>query len=161
MAGEHRARRGRLATGPVAWEPARRMAEHDSPDAPDWPYEVEAFQCHRCGNCCRGDGYVDMTPDDVARAAALLGRSPAQFLAEFCAAQSDGRVHLVDQGDALQSCVFLTADNLCRVHAAKPAQCQGFPMKWRPTDVLEVCAGLRHAAGLPAPTRRTISGRRG
>lgn len=127
------------------------MAEHE------WPYTVEPFQCHRCGNCCRGDGFVDMTADDLARAAALLGRSPEDFLAEFCAVQPDGRVHLIHQGDALQSCVFLSADNLCRVHDAKPTQCQGFPMKWRPTDALEICAGLRHAAGLGWPRRRTIS----
>ena len=74
---------------------------------PEWPYKVEPFQCHRCGNCCRGDGFVDMSADDLARAAALLGRSPEQFLAEFCAAG--------------------------------------------------LVAGLRHAAGLPPPTRRTIS----
>ena len=131
------------------------MAEHD------WPYEIAEFECHRCGNCCRGDGFVEMSADDIARAAALLERAPAAFVAEFCAVQRDGRVHLIDQGDALQSCVFLTADNLCRVHAAKPAQCQGFPMKWRPPDALELCAGLRHAAGLPPPTRRTISRRSG
>jgi hypothetical protein len=124
---------------------------------PEWPYEVEPFQCHRCGNCCRGDGFVDMSPEDLARAAALLGRSPEQFLAEFCKVQPGGKVHLIHQGDALQSCVFLTADNLCRVHAAKPTQCEGFPMKWRPSDALEICAGLRHAAGLGLPRRRTIS----
>ena len=126
-------------------------------DEHEWPYKVEPFQCHRCGNCCRGDGFVDMSPDDLARAAALLGRTPEQFLAEFCAVQPDGHVHLIHQGDALQSCVFLTPDNLCRVHDAKPTQCHGFPMKWRPSDALDICAGLRHAAGLGRPTRRTIS----
>ena len=121
-----------------------------------WPYEVEPFQCHRCGNCCRGDGYVLMTADDVTRAAAHLGLDEAAFRAEFCRTQAGGSVHLVDQGDALRSCVFLSADNLCRVHEAKPEQCQGFPMKWRPGNVLEICAGLRAAAGLPAPVRRGV-----
>jgi Fe-S-cluster containining protein len=126
-------------------------------DESAWPYEVEPFQCHRCGNCCRGDGFVVMSPDDVGRAAALLGRSEAEFLAERCVVRPDGSVHLIDQGDALRSCVFLTPANLCQIHAAKPGQCQGFPMKWRPPDALEICAGLRHAAGLPPPRRRTIS----
>jgi hypothetical protein len=123
----------------------------------DWPYAVEPFRCHRCGNCCRGDGFVQMSADDLERAAALLGRSVPAFVAEFCVVRPDGAVHLVDQGDALRSCVFLGADNLCRVHAAKPTQCEGFPMKWRPPDALDICAGLRSAAGLPPPTRRTIS----
>lgn len=123
----------------------------------EWPYAVEPFKCHQCGNCCRGDGYVVMTADDIERAAAHLGRTVEQFLAECCVTRPNGEIHLVDQGDRLRSCVFLTADNLCRVHAAKPTQCEGFPMKWRPADALDVCAGLRHAAGLPPPRRRTIS----
>jgi uncharacterized protein len=124
---------------------------------PEWPYEVEPFKCHRCGNCCRGDGYVDMSAADIERAAQGLGRTREQFLAEYCATQADGKVHLIDQGDRLRSCVFLTADNLCRIHHAKPDQCHGFPMKWRPPDALDICAGLRDAAGLPPPRRRTIS----
>ena len=118
--------------------------------------QVESFQCHHCGNCCRGDGYVVMTPDDVTRAAAHLGVGREQFLAEYCRTQADGSVHLVDQRDVFRSCVFLTADNLCRVHAAKPTQCEGFPMKWRPGNVLEICAGLRAVAGLPVPLRRGV-----
>ncbi len=124
-----------------------------------WPYEVGAFECHRCGNCCRGDGYVNMTASDILSAAALLGCTTTQFLADYCTTQPDGAIHLRDQGDALQSCVFLTPENLCRVHHAKPKQCTGFPMKWRPSNVLEICAGLRHAAGLPPPLQRTISRR--
>ncbi len=124
---------------------------------PEWPYEVEPFKCHRCGNCCRGDGYVIMSEADIERAAQALGRSRERFLAEYCATQPDGSVHLIDQGDPLRSCVFLTADNLCKIHLAKPTQCDGFPMKWRPPDALQICAGLRDAAGLPPPRRRTIS----
>lgn len=127
----------------------------------EWPYEVEPFECHRCGNCCRGDGYVDMTEDDLDRAADLLGRTREQFLAEYCGTQPDGKIHLIDQADPLRSCIFLGGDNLCRIHAAKPVQCTGFPMKWRPPDALDLCAGLRSAAGLPPPTRRTISSRSG
>jgi Fe-S-cluster containining protein len=127
----------------------------------EWPYEVEPFQCHRCGNCCRGDGFVVMTADDLARAADLLAMSTDEFLAAYCRRQPDGEIHLIDQADPLRSCIFLRPDNLCRIHAAKPAQCQGFPMKWRPPDALELCAALRHAAGLPPPTRRTISSRSG
>ena len=141
----------------AALSAAGRSWKSRAMDEPAWPYKVEPFACHQCGNCCRGDGYVDMSPDDVARAAALLGRSEAEFLAERCSVRADGRVHLIDQGDRLRSCTFLSADNLCQIHAAKPSQCQGFPMKWRPPDALEICAGLRHAAGLPPPRRRTIS----
>lgn len=123
----------------------------------EWPYPVTEFQCHRCGNCCRGDGYVALTADDVAQIAAALELSEETFVATYAERGPDGGLRLVEQGDPLRSCVFLGADNLCRVHAVKPEQCRGFPMKWRPPDVLEICAGLRAAAGLPPPTRRTIS----
>lgn len=72
---------------------------------PEWPYKVEPFRCHRCGNCCRGDGYVDMSPDDIRRAAELLGRSEAGFVAEGCVIRPDGHIHLIDQGDPLRSCL--------------------------------------------------------
>lgn len=123
----------------------------------EWPYPVSEFACHRCGNCCRGDGYVALTTADVARIAAALELSEETFMNEYTQREANGRLLLVEQGDALRSCVFLGADNLCKVHAVKPEQCVGFPMKWRPPDVLEICAGLRAAAGLPPPTRRTIS----
>ena len=127
----------------------------------DWPYPVSEFECHRCGNCCRGDGFVAVTPEDATRIAAHLELSEAAFEATYARRTEDGALRLVDQGDALRSCVFLQADNTCKVHAVKPAQCRGFPMAWRPPDALEICAGLRAAAGLPFPIRRTISRRTG
>jgi len=127
----------------------------------EWPYPVSAFACHRCGNCCRGDGDVALTPDDTVRLAAALELSEQAFLSQYTRPREDGATCLIDQGDRLRSCVFLTAENTCQVHAVKPHQCEGFPMKWRPTDALEICAGLRAAAGLPYPTRRTMNRRTG
>ena len=127
----------------------------------DWPYTVSEFECHRCGNCCRGDGFVAVTAEDVTRIAAFLELSEETFVERLARRQANGALHLIDQGDALRSCVFLQADNSCKVHAVKPTQCRGFPMAWRPPDALEICAGLRAAAGLPFPTRRTISRRTG
>lgn len=129
--------------------------------ASEWPYEVSEFACHRCGNCCRGEGDVVLTAEDVVALAGELGLSEAAFLASHTRRREDGATCLIDQGDPLQSCVFLAADNSCRVHAVKPEQCRGFPMKWRPPDALEICAGLRAAAGLPWPTRRTMNRRTG
>lgn len=131
------------------------MSDHD------WPYPVSEFECHRCGNCCRGDGYVALTPADVQAMAGFFDMSEEAFVARYAERRPDGALHLIEQGDPLRSCVFLTPDNLCQAHAVKPSQCRGFPMKWRPPDALEICAGLRAAAGLPWPTRRTISKRTG
>lgn len=126
---------------------------------PALPEELSRFQCHRCGNCCRGDGFVDMRPADIRRAAAYLDMEEADFLARFAKRQPDGKWFLIDQGDPDKSCVFLTEENLCRINPAKPQQCADFPERWRPRDLLEFCAGMRAAAGLPPPQRKTITDR--
>lgn len=120
------------------------------PPAPRPVAEILArFACHQCGACCRGDGYVSLTQDDIVRISAHLGMEPADFVEEF--AQFDEPAHewrLLDQQDDLRSCIFLEPDNKCRIHPAKPAQCVGFPRKWRPENIAEFCRGWRIAAGI-------------
>ncbi len=126
---------------------------------PGWPYKKE-FVCHRCGNCCRGDGYVELTESDLARAANHLGISEDQFIQEYCFRKGD-TIQLKDQEDAEQSCIFLDEDDkglpLCRIHAAKPSQCAGFPFLWRPRDAVEFCDGMRALEGLEPTRRRRMS----
>ena len=121
-----------------------------------WPYKDE-FHCHRCGNCCRGDGYVEMTMSDIARAALLLEITEAEFLRVYTKGTPGDLVLLLDQVDEVKSCIFLTQDEKglygCRIHKAKPSQCEGFPFMWRPRDVTDFCDGMRALEGLP-PTRR-------
>lgn len=124
--------------------------------ASEWPYPVSEFECHRCGNCCRGEGYVELTAEDVEALARHLGLTEAALLERYTARGEDGAPRLVNSVGPELACVFLAEDNTCRVHAAKPAQCRDFPMRWRPQHALEYCAGLRAAAGLPAPVVRTI-----
>lgn len=116
-----------------------------------------AFSCHRCGNCCRGDGVVVMYPRDIRRAALYLDMTEEAFLAEYGRPVPDGGHVLRDQGDALRSCIFLTPDNGCRIHEAKPQQCRDFPRKWRPPNVLDYCAGLRAAANLGPPDKDVMT----
>jgi Fe-S-cluster containining protein len=124
-----------------------------------WPYK-KPFVCHRCGNCCRGDGFVDLSQDDIARAAAYLELSEAEFLARYAVQQGDSWI-LRDQEDAAQSCIFLFEDDKglagCRIHGAKPTQCAGFPFEWRPRDAADFCEGIRALEGLPPARRRTMS----
>jgi Fe-S-cluster containining protein len=123
-----------------------------------WPYPVAPFVCHRCGNCCRGDGFVALTPEDIDAMAACLGLDRADFLGRYAKWDKGERCHvLLDQKDEHKSCIFLQEDNGCRVHAAKPQQCRDFPMKWRPDNILEFCEGWRAAAGLKPADKRTMS----
>jgi Fe-S-cluster containining protein len=124
----------------------------------DWPYPVTAFKCHQCGNCCRGDGYVEMTDKDITAAADHLGIAKAEFLSTYALRDAATKTwHLRDQGDAEQSCIFLEKEGGCRIHEAKPQQCRDFPTRWRPANIMDFCAGWRAAAGLPPADRKTMT----
>lgn len=124
-----------------------------------WPYKKE-FVCHRCGNCCRGDGYVDLVESDIARAALFLKMTEEEFLEKYTVKQGDEYI-LKDQDDKKMSCIFLFADDEgnwgCRIQPAKPTQCKGFPFLWRPKSAVAYCEGLRALEGLPPTKKRKIS----
>jgi len=101
-----------------------------------------------CGNCCRGEGYVRVTPQDVAAMASLLGMTTDGFCAKFTRTPdypdhaAVGDLWLIDKPGPEQECVMLER-NRCRVHEAKPVQCVGFPLKWRTPDIMDYCVGMQ------------------
>jgi len=111
-------------------------------------YKIQEFACARCGNCCRGDGYVRCTPDDITRMANHLDIAREEFVnlytrqPEIAAQAEIGDLWLIDKPGPEQECIMLE-NNLCRVHQAKPVQCIGFPMKWRTPDVMDYCEGMK------------------
>ncbi len=100
------------------------------------------FRCRRCGACCRVPGYVRVSDEDVVALAGLLGMTPEAF-AEEHTELSPGRTGLVLKGRPEAPCRFLTAGNLCRVHAARPRQCRDYPARWRSADIEAVCRAAR------------------
>ncbi len=113
------------------------------------------FRCTACGNCCRGEGYVFLDPPDIRRIAACLDLSIEDFKRQYTREDDSGRVILLDQDDPDKSCIFLSSDNLCRVHEAKPRQCRDFPHKWRPPNIATFCEGWRAACNLPPLNKKT------
>lgn len=111
-------------------------------------YEIREFACARCGNCCRGEGFVRVGPLEAERIASYLDLTVAQFTQGYCRepdsgeAAGEGELWLIDQPGPEKACVFL-AGNACLVNAAKPDQCVGFPMTWRTRDAADYCVGLR------------------
>jgi Fe-S-cluster containining protein len=109
---------------------------------------ASSFVCARCGNCCRGEGYVRVTPSDVERMASHLNVSVNDFIAshtrtpEILEHGEAGDLWLIDKPGPEQDCIFLT-DNRCEVHAVKPVQCIGFPTKWRTPDIMDYCVGMQ------------------
>lgn len=102
----------------------------------------DTFVCQRCGACCRVPGYVRLTDKDVDALAAALGLSVAAFI-EAYTELSPTRSGLVLKGDTNAPCRFLTEDNLCQVHVARPQQCRDYPERWRSAEIEAVCLAER------------------
>jgi Fe-S-cluster containining protein len=99
----------------------------------------EKFVCRRCGGCCRGEGYVWLTDDDIERISTRLRITRKEFVKRYARRiAGTGDIALIDKDDAVMSCVFLEADG-CAIHESKPVQCVGFPTVWDRSDMGNFC----------------------
>ena len=111
-------------------------------------YEIEEFRCAMCGNCCRGEGYVRCTPEDIQRMADHLQMPIAHFISKYTRSPeiadqaACGDLWLIDKPGPDQECIMLE-HNRCLVHQAKPVQCIGFPLKWHTPDIMDYCEGMK------------------
>jgi Fe-S-cluster containining protein len=81
-----------------------------------------AFGCTGCGSCCRGEGYVWMTPPEVEAIAAFLGITPDAFSRRYL--RRVGRsTSLVEKPN--HDCIFWEGG--CTVYPVRPTQCRTFP----------------------------------
>ena len=100
------------------------------------------FSCRRCGACCRiKDGIVRVSDAEVGRIAAFLGMKEGDFISTETELAPDRR-SLVLKSRPDGSCVYLTADNLCRINPVKPDKCRTFPLEWTNPNSGEVCPAL-------------------
>ena len=108
--------------------------------------DLSGFRCQRCGACCRiPGGLVRLREGEGAALAEALGMDERTFLDRHTLLAPDRRsLVLRDRPDG--ACEMLGEDGLCRVHAAKPAQCREFPFSWRNPDSFRLCPGLRALA---------------
>ena len=87
-----------------------------------WYASGLSFTCTGCGSCCRGEGYVWMTPPEIEAIAKHLGITSDQF----------GKRYLRRVGRSLSltekpnhDCIFW--DDGCTVYDVRPTQCRTFP----------------------------------
>lgn len=108
---------------------------------------LENFQCHRCGSCCTGDGFVRITPEELSQIAAFLGISEEEMMEHYAHRMGDDEIWLRDGEGEKAPCIFLEWDEKgqsgCRIQPVKPSQCAAFPMKWRREGIEKWCAALR------------------
>lgn len=105
------------------------------------------FECHRCADCCKGDGVVQVGRGESDRIAEYLGMTRREFLKEYTIKSRRGTWWLTEKPNEERWCIFLEQDDDglygCRINGAKPDQCRSFPEKWRNGDSYRSCAGLK------------------
>lgn len=106
---------------------------------------MSAFACRRCGNCCRVEGYVRLSPGEVEHMADALGLPVHGFTQRYTRLTDDRTgLSLAEKPDG--SCVFL-GDEGCEVQDAKPRQCGEFPERWAFEGYASICAGMKNGIG--------------
>ena len=111
--------------------------------------EGARFSCKMCGDCCRGfnDGDVFLYGEDITKLASFLGFDGNSGLRKFSKKYlkiiqttfywrkegakrgknySIGCIGFQFQGED-EHCAFLSSENACTVHEARPLQCRSFP----------------------------------
>ncbi|MBI9021270.1 MAG: YkgJ family cysteine cluster protein [Verrucomicrobia bacterium] len=99
--------------------------------------EEQGFICQKCGICCRWEGHVLLTGEDIHRLAAATELSEKEFIERYTILAANRRqLSLSEHPDG--RCIFLK-ENGCAVYDARPEQCRSFPRTWR---VAEGCPAL-------------------
>jgi len=86
---------------------------------------------------------VWLTAEDIARLAAALELTEADFIADWTELTRN-RAGLSLRTAADGDCVLLRDGRVCRAYAARPAQCREFPARW---TVAAGCPGQTAAPG--------------
>lgn len=100
---------------------------------------LERWDCASCGNCCRGS-VIPLSDEDLKRLKSQRWDEHADFEGVQTVVRPGWfgkRYQLAQRADG--SCVFLSQDNRCRIHAehgsdAKPLVCKMYPLQLVPQE---------------------------
>jgi hypothetical protein len=123
-----------------------------------------AFECQGCGRCCAGpeEGYVWVTPAEIAAIAAHLGLSEAQMRRRYV--RRVGRRFSLKERAESRDCVFLLPPAShdgrqvrgCRIYPVRPRQCRTWPF-W-PGNVSSPAAWAEAGTRCPGINRGRVHG---
>lgn len=85
------------------------------------------FECEKCGKCCKWDGFVFLTPEDIKKISEYLKLTIKDFINRFTK-KEQGFLVLINKGYN-KECIFLD-NNKCKIWDYKPKQCDDFPIKY-------------------------------
>jgi Fe-S-cluster containining protein len=85
---------------------------------------LHAFDCRRCGECCRGKGGIVIGPRDMLRLRGHLHLGTERFIALYGYRQ-DGKIKLRTGPD--NYCIFFLPGTGCSIHQDRPDICRAWP----------------------------------
>jgi lysine-N-methylase len=123
---------------------------------------IERWDCHQCGACCRGS-IVPLSDDELAQLKSHHWEERPEFKNTPLFVRESwlsARYRLAHRDDG--SCVFLTADGLCRIHQelgaeAKPLVCRMFPLQIVPRENVAYLTIRRACPSAAADQGRPVS----
>lgn len=113
-----------------------------------WYGEGLSFRCTRCGNCCRGSGYVWVDGDEIHTLAQHFEMDDETFSKVYT--YKVGRSRSLRE-QANDDCIFYDSSVGCLVYEARPRQCRTWPFwehnlespqTWKATQ--DRCPGTGH-----------------
>ncbi|MBI4773467.1 MAG: YkgJ family cysteine cluster protein [Deltaproteobacteria bacterium] len=84
--------------------------------------ELKPFECQLCGTCCKGEGGVFITEEELPGIARYLNSSVEDFERNHCL-RKNGRIYIRTRADGYCS----LWDGGCLVHPVKPRPCKEWP----------------------------------
>lgn len=103
--------------------------------------DLSLFECKRCGACCKWEGPVRVSQEEINAIAGFLNIEPGEFIRDHTVLTPDRKsLSLMEKPDG--SCVYYDdAEKACIINPVKPAQCSAFPFRWNFPGWDELCAG--------------------
>ena len=101
---------------------------------------LDNFKCKKCGECCRWDGFVHITKDDLAQLLDFLKIDVAEFMDKYVRPDRTYSITLKERPS--KECIFLNGD-VCAVYESRPEQCASFPHRWRTPAANTLCPAMK------------------
>lgn len=87
--------------------------------------DILEFSCIGCGLCCKENGYVYFSLEDIKKASEYLNINPLVFINKYLKHSYSLEYHI--KVDEENRCPFLDEKDKCIIHDAKPKQCHTYP----------------------------------
>jgi uncharacterized protein len=84
---------------------------------------MDLFPCTQCGTCCRGEGGIYLSREEIEGISLFLNLPQQIFLDKFCIYRN-GKIYIHIREDGY--CHF-SQKGRCSIHQVKPAPCRQWP----------------------------------